>query len=116
MTNKTNLSFLDEIKETTKAYKLENVIPIRNMPVNVPYKIKDIQRVPSKYYGERLVVILSQVGEFKEEYIITAFLPNRFQRLTDKQIDKMLKHDPPLQMIYKGKDENGIHDIDFSPI
>ena len=111
------LSFLQEIKETTKAFKLTNVVPLRNLQQNTPFQLIDIKKVPSNYYGRRLVAILNYediLNQNTSELITSVFLPDRFQRLTDKQIEKMVNHQPPLKMIYKGKDNDGIHNIDFS--
>jgi hypothetical protein len=109
------LSFLQEIKETTKAFKLTNVVPLRNLSQNTPFQLIDIKKVPSNYYGKRLVAILNYKDTFdvSTEFITTVFLPDRYQRLTDKQIEKMVNHQPPLKMIYKGKDIDGIHNLDF---
>ena len=109
------LSFLQEIKDTTKAFKLTNVVPLRNLSQNTPFQLIDIKKVPSNYYGNRLVAILTYKDTLNNssEFITSVFLPDRFQRLTDKQIEKMVNHQPPLKMIYKGKDTDGIHNIDF---
>lgn len=108
--NYNNKSFLQRIKETTAAKPVEyKYKKISELSLNVKYLIKGIQTENTRF-GEKLVVDLEYQG-LRNTHEFRTWLPDRFLRITKEDIEDLSSGG--FCLIYGGKDNNGIHVIDF---
>ena len=105
-----NKAFLDRIKETTSAKTVEfKFKKLNELTLNQKYLITNIEKTKNKF-GDKLVMHLQYDG-LKKKHEFRTYLPDRFLRLSNEDIEDLSSGD--FYFIYNGKDKNDCHIIDF---
>jgi hypothetical protein len=90
--------------------EIKKVTPLIDIPQNIKYNINDIRK-PKTKYGNKLFIDISYNGlGMNLEYSI--YLPDRFTSLSKVNIDIFIKN-PNIYFLYKGKDNNGWHQVTY---
>ena len=104
---------LKNINSSMAPREKKDIIKLIDLIQNTPYIIKNLKRMDTKYGETILAELQLKYGGNIVDYSV--FLPNRFAKLPQAQID-MLMSIPEVRFVYKGKNESGIHDISFVAI
>ncbi len=106
--NKINL--VQRIKDTVTAktvdYKYKK---LNELTLKQKYLITNIVKISTKY-GDKLVAHLEYKG-FKITHKFRTYLPDRFNRISDEDIEELSSGE--FYLLYQGKNEKGHHIIDF---
>jgi hypothetical protein len=108
---KTDLSsYLENINLQYLTKEIKKITPLIDIPQNLKYDINDIRDSKTRY-GDKLTMDISYNGlGMKLKY--TVYLPDRYTSLSKENIDIFVRN-PNIYFLYKGKDNNGWHQINF---
>jgi hypothetical protein len=103
-------SYLENINLKYVTKEIKKVTPLIDIPQNLKYNTYDIRKSKTKY-GDKLIIDLSYNGlGMNLEYSV--YLPDIFKSLSKENIDIYIKN-PNIYFLYKGKDNNGWHQVNI---